>query len=274
VPVYCVLFFSFAFGVSIQIWIIYAASTFQWSLRSRYINCTRRRPTLNISMMNTDDNSSVPEEVFHTTLTVVDFHHDTSGSTRDVYVLGTHTTLSAAKAFALSALSHLGYQPDDFLEYTTRVNTPSEAWKHGDGVMVYATAPAGHEFLVGLDTKPNTESLPAGPDNTLLLPDGHDHLHYVIQNRTDYNQDKSGAYQITEIQGCYARRDDAWTAAKATLQADQEKFVQYDDRDDAESDSEWPFGEEVIVHAVAYTGEMYTVAVKTVSGAHKWHKKR
>lgn len=84
-------------------------------------------------------------------------------------------------------MSYLGYQLDDFSEYTTHVDIAPEAWKYGDGVIVYTKAPAGHEFLVGLDTKPNTESLPAGPDDTLLLLDGYDYLYYVLQNRTDYN---------------------------------------------------------------------------------------
>lgn len=224
-------------------------------------------------MDETDSDQSVPELLFHTTLTVVDFHSDTSGSTRDVYVLGTHTTISAAKAFALAALMHLGYQPEDFLEYATRLDTAPESWRHGDGVMVYAKAPRGHEFLVGLDTKPNTESLRGGPKDTVLLPEGHDHLHYVLQNRTDYNQDKSGAYQTTEIQGCYAKRADALAAAKATLAEDREEYAQYDEREDKDSDGEWPFGEEVVVHAVAQTGENYTVAVKTAPGAHKKHRK-
>jgi hypothetical protein len=224
-------------------------------------------------MAETNGNPSVPEQLFHTTLTVVDYHHDTSGSTRDVYVLGTHTTLPAAKAFALMALELLGYEPDDFEEYATRVDTAPEEWKHGDGVMVYAKAPRGHEFLVGLDTKPNTESLPAGPQDTLQLPAGHDHLHYVLQNRTDYNQDKSGAFQTTEIQGCYVSRDKALAAAKAALQEGRDEYAQYDDRDDAESESEWPFGEDVVVHAVAQTGENYTVAIKTAPGAHKKHGK-
>ncbi|KAK4151721.1 hypothetical protein C8A00DRAFT_35621 [Chaetomidium leptoderma] len=227
-------------------------------------------------MADTDDrNPSIPEQLFHTTLTVVDYHSDTSGSTRDVYVLGTHTTLPAAKAFSLMALELLGYQPDDFTHYATRVDTAPEEWKHGNGAMVYAKTPKGHEFLVGIDTKPNTESLPAGPNDTLLLPPhgGGDHLHYVLQNRTDYNQDKSGAFQTTEIQGCYARREHALAAAKATLQEDRDEYAQYDERDEAESEGEWPFGDEVVVHAVAQTGENFTVAVKTVPGAHKKHGK-
>jgi hypothetical protein len=224
-------------------------------------------------MAETNGNPSIPEQLFHTTLTVVDYHLDTSGSTRDVHVLGTHTSLPAAKAFALAALELLGYEPDDFEEYAARVDTPLEEWKHGDGVMVYAKAPKGHEFYVGLDTKPNTESLPAGPKDTLQLPEGHDHLHYVLQNRTDYNQDKSGAFQTTEIQGCYLRREHALAAAKTTLQEDREEYAQYDERDDEDSEGEWPFGDEVVVHAVAQTGDNYTVAVKTVPGAHQKHGK-
>jgi hypothetical protein len=225
-------------------------------------------------MSDASGNPSVPEVLFHTTLTVVDYHSDTSGSTRDVHVLGTHTTLPAAKAFALMALQLLGYDAGDFAEYTTRVDTPAEEWTHGDGVMVYAKAPKGQEFLVGLDTKPNTESLPAGPSgDTLLLPSPHDHLHYVLQNRTDFNQDRSGAYQTTEIQGCYVRKADAVAAAKATLEELREEFAQYDERGIDGSEAEWPFGEDVVIHAVAQTGENYTVAVKTVPGAHQRHGK-
>lgn len=224
-------------------------------------------------MTGTNGNKNVPELLHHTTLTVIDYHQDTSGSTRDVFVLGTHTTLAAAKAFAHAALGLLGYQPDDFTEYATRADTPPEEWPHGEGVLVYAKSPRRHEFLVGLDTKPNTESLPAGPGDTPDMPDGRKGLHYVLQNSTDYNQDKSGAYQTSEIRGCYVRRDDALAAAKAALRADRDEYAQYDERNSDESESEWPFGEDVVVHAVAQTGENYTVAVKTVPGAHKKHHK-
>lgn len=213
---------------------------------------------------------AVPEQLYHTVLTVVDYHHDTSGSTRETHVLGTHTNLPAAKRHALMALDSLGYHQDDFGDYVTHADVPAEEWTHGDGVMVYAKAPRGQEFLVALDTKPNTEALAAGDkeQGTLTLPDSEDdHLHYVLQNRTDYNQDKSGAYQTCEIQGCYASRDRALAAARTILQDSRMEYAQYDERDDIESEGGWPFGEDVVVHAVAQTGENYTVAVKTAPRA-------
>ncbi|KAH6637344.1 hypothetical protein F5144DRAFT_570301 [Chaetomium tenue] len=230
-------------------------------------------------MEDTNGTPSIPEQLYHTTLTVVDFHRDTSGSTRDTHVLGTHTSLPAAKAFALSALETLGYKPGDFNEYATRADYTGEAaegWPHGDHVMVYARGPAaGHELLVGLDTKPNTESLPAvgaehqdpSKKHTLRLPEGGDgRLHYVLQNRTDYTQDKRAAYQTAEIQGCYTRREDALAAARQTLQEDRDEYAQYDERREDQEEG-WPFGEDVIVHAVAQTGENYTVAVRATMQA-------
>lgn len=230
---------------------------------------------------------SIASQLFHTVLTIVDYHLDTSGFTRNVYVLGTHTTLPAAKALALSALEQLGYQPSDFTTYTTRTDLPpdsNEEWPHGSDVMVYAKTPRDQEFLVSLDTKPNTDSLPASSsgDDTVLLPEGstsNGHLHYVLLNRTDYSQDqgrdktKSGAFQETEIQGCYVNREAALAAAKKVLVEDigisRDEYAQYDERDDDDARLEggWPFGEDVYVHAVAQTGENYTVAVNTSVGA-------
>ncbi|KAK3312643.1 hypothetical protein B0H66DRAFT_378376 [Apodospora peruviana] len=217
---------------------------------------------------------TVPDQLYHTTLTVIDYHTDTSGSTRNVYVLGTHTTLMAAKEFSIKALHALHYEPDDFESYAVKTPENSESWSYGDGVIVFAKAPAGQEFLVGIDTKPNTESLPAGREEVPILPKGCTHLHYVMQNTTDYNQDKSGAYQSSEIEGCYVHRKDAIDAAKALLAADKGEFAQYDERDSIEEKGQWPFGEDVVVHAVAETGENYSVAVRTVPGAHEKYGKK
>jgi hypothetical protein len=228
------------------------------------------------------EEKNIPELLYHTTLTVIDYHVDTSGSTRGVYVLGTHTTLESAKAFSLTALQGLGYEEDDFAEYKARSKKLStdeeEDWPYGDGVLVYAKAPAGQEFLVSLDTKPNTENLledVASGNHVLKLPQGFGHLHYVLQTKIDYNQDKSGAFQTTEIEGCYVRRADALLAACVALaELDRESFSQYDERGDEKEAGDWPFGEDVVVHAVAETGENYSVCVRTVPGAHKRYRKK
>ncbi|KAJ4405434.1 hypothetical protein N0V85_004666 [Neurospora sp. IMI 360204] len=63
----------------------------------------------------------VPENLYHTTLTVIDHHATTSGAINNLHVLGTHTTLDDAKAFAYhDALRSLNYQPYDFSIYATR----------------------------------------------------------------------------------------------------------------------------------------------------------
>ncbi|KAI5462011.1 hypothetical protein BGZ63DRAFT_382802 [Mariannaea sp. PMI_226] len=211
---------------------------------------------------------TIPELLYHTTLTVIDYQQDPSGATRSVYVLGTHCTLEGAKAFATSALQELEYDTNDFAEIAVRSDEP---WKHGDGVQVFARAPAGQVFLIGIDTTPNNESLPASPDGALVLPEGAT-LHYVLQTTIDYNMDRTGSAQSTNIEGSYIRRADAWKAAQNCL--DKDNFVEYDVRDSEEMTGEWPFGEDVIVHAVAETGQNYVVAVRTVPGAHKRHAKK
>jgi hypothetical protein len=124
------------------------------------------------------------ELLYHTTLTVVDYHTDISGSTKTVYVLGTHATVEAAKKYAAKALHSLGYEPEDFA--VCEGHQPGSRWRHGDGVVVYAKAHNGQELTLGLLTTPNNESLIARPDGTLELPRGTHHLHYVLQNKVDY----------------------------------------------------------------------------------------
>lgn len=226
-------------------------------------------------MTSTEVAHGIPELLYHTTLTVIDYKDDTSGFTQTVYVLGTHSTLSAAKAFSKSALHELGYEPDDFTTYAVRGAEEENEWLHGDGVLVYAKAPAGHEFLVGIQTTSNNEELGATPEGGVFLAPEAD-LHYVLQTTVDYNKDRTGAAQATHVEGSYEHRADAIDAAKQSLVGEEVKksdFAQYDERDSIEEDSDWPFGEDVVVHAVAQTGENYTVAVRTVPGAHKKHAK-
>ncbi|GJN84169.1 hypothetical protein PLIIFM63780_007724 [Purpureocillium lilacinum] len=229
--------------------------------------------------------TEVPENLFHTVLTVVDLHNDPSGGTRSYYVLGTHGTLEAAKVYSTVALQELGFHRDDFDDYAARPApgagaaasastaavveqaVTAEAWPHGEGVLLFARAPAGHEFTIRIDTTPNNESLRARAGSTgsgggaLLLPDGARFLHYVLQTTVDYNVDRTGAAQTAEIEGAYVHRADAWTAAHRCL--DRDDYAEYDSRGDAEFLGEWPYGEDVVVHAVADTGQNFQVAVKT-----------
>ncbi|KAK4222384.1 hypothetical protein QBC38DRAFT_329441, partial [Podospora fimiseda] len=233
-----------------------------------------------------------PESLYHTTLSITSHYHSSSGgSTRSSYILGTHTDLPSARSFALSCLeSSLNYHPSDFQTFTTRLSySPSpdsddeDSWPYGENSLVYAVTRSGQEFLVGLETKPNHSSLRSGgPDGTPLLPktgSGCDHLHYVLQTTTYYDQATGSltdpdrdAFQTTEIEGCYVPRSEALDAARAALKKAREKgmFAQYDERDDDDGIGEktdgWPFGEDVVVHAVGEMGENYDVAVRTVPG--------
>ncbi|KIH87760.1 hypothetical protein SPBR_05255 [Sporothrix brasiliensis 5110] len=227
--------------------------------------------------------SGIPELLYHTTLTVLGKDGETAAPTRSVYVLGTHATVEAAKAFASKALQDLGYEPSDFVQYDVRDGTQPLA--HGDGVVVYAKAPAGQEFIVGLDTTPNDQGFLAGPDGTIQLsahPDNDGkrekdlarHLHYVLQTAIDYNAWVGDAFEKTDIEGCYVHRADAFAAAKKCLKGTGYDFAQYDQRDDLRETDEWPFGDDVLVHAVSQSGENFSVSVCTIPGAHKKHSKK
>ena len=93
------------------------------------------------------------------------------------------------------ALELLGYDADDFDEYTVRIDRTAEEWTFGDDVMMYAKTPNGQEFLVGPYSKPNNVSLRVASSGDSLLLGPNDYLHYVLQNRSDFNQDRSGADQ-------------------------------------------------------------------------------
>ena len=193
---------------------------------------------------------STPELLYHTTLTVVDYHADISESLQAVYVLGTHGTVAAAKQFAANALHTLGYEPEDFAVFEG--NQPQGPWRHGDGVVVYAQAFNGRELLIGLETTPNAAGFALRDNGALDLPHGSgSHLYYVLQSKTDYNRDRSGTAQTTEIEGCFIRRDDALRAAKECLVQSlgpKSEFAQYDERPDLGP------AEDVSVPAVQATG--------------------
>ncbi|KAH7169835.1 uncharacterized protein B0J16DRAFT_351638 [Fusarium flagelliforme] len=212
--------------------------------------------------------SNSPELLYHIILTVIDYHVDPSGAKRSTYVLGTHATLEAAKNSTFRVLDTMRYEPEDFVEYAVHSSSTGE-WGHGDGVLVYAKAPAGQVFLVSIQATPNDEKLPMDLNGGIFMPKGISSLHYVMQTTIDYNKDRTGCVQETQIEGTFIHRADAYAAARKLL--DPLDYADYDTPE--KMAGEWPFGEEVVAHAIAETGQNTIVEVKTVTGAHHKHGK-
>jgi hypothetical protein len=74
-------------------------------------------------------------------------------------------------------------------------------------------------------------------------------------------RDSFGSAQTAHIEGFYVHHADAFAAAQRCL--DPTQFVEYDMQGDPDVDH-WPFGEDVVVHAVSKTRQVQYVAVKKV----------
>ncbi|CAH0039311.1 unnamed protein product [Clonostachys rhizophaga] len=218
---------------------------------------------------NTIDDTFIPEFLYHTCLTVDEHDVQTLEDIPRLYVLGSHGTLEAAKKCAFKALATLGYEEADFALYQTRPHGVEE-WEHGNGTIVYAKAPTGQEFLVRIDTKLNIEDLPALPDGSLRLPRGTDHLHFIVQTQIKYTADRAIS---SEIQGAYLKRNDALEAAKWCLLDESSDpkvdYAQFEINNDLEPKADWPFGEDVLIHAVTHTGENYLISLVTPPSSYR-----
>ncbi|KAJ9419795.1 hypothetical protein FOXG_07174 [Fusarium oxysporum f. sp. lycopersici 4287] len=212
--------------------------------------------------------SNSSELLYHVILTVIDFHLDPSGAKRSIYILGTRTTLDSAKDSAFRVLHTLRYEPEDFIEYAEH-SSHTRDWAYGNGVLVYAKAPAGQVFQISIQATPNTEQLLGDSDGSIMLPQGIPSLYYVTQTIIDYNKDRTGCVQEMQIEGTFVHRADANNAARKLL--DPLDYAEYDTPDKMKG--EWPYGDDVVAHAVAETGENTTVEVKTVVDTHYKYEK-
>jgi len=215
---------------------------------------------------NVGNQNGTPELLYHVKRTIIDFARDNSGATQTTDVFGTFTSLAAAKAASRSVLPSEGYSKEDFEQYEE--NDVTEDWKYGEGVMIFAKALSGEEFEICVDTKPNVLRFKGNASGEV-----EGHLHYVIQTTIYYNNDSSGSIQTTEVEGTYPTRKAAREAAKNALLDDavkKESFARYEEID-AEKD-EWPYGDDVWVHAVAETGENFKISVKPQPHSHPHHE--
>jgi hypothetical protein len=216
-------------------------------------------------MTTSSADSTFSDHLYHVLCEATDFLRDKSGATRTVDVIGTYTYLPAAKSAARSCLTTLGYLPLEFALYEEK--TDAETWTHGDGVAVYAKAHAGQEFKVRLDTKPNAHDLKGNKEGEVV-----ELLYYVLQTRIDYNSDRVGGIQTTEVEGVHLLRKEAYDAAYTVLLDDaegitKESYEVYEEQDSYKG--EWPYGDDVLVHVVSVHGENFWVTVKEKLKTHQ-----
>lgn len=228
-----------------------------------------------MSSIDTDNISVLtPDVLFHTVLIMNDNLKGTSGPTHSMYILGTHDNLEAAKSYAIHSLRELDFIPDYFDEYFDRTNeglcSGNGDWVSDNGVQVFAPLPSGPVLTISIHATLNTESRAATPKGELILPGGAKFLHYVLH--TTINTDHTATVQTTKIEGTYVHRADAWSAAHKCLNRPQ--YIKYSDQSDADVWGHWPYGKEVVIHAVSTNGENHYVAVKVPVWADTAQKRR
>ncbi|GKU22588.1 unnamed protein product [Fusarium langsethiae] len=201
-----------------------------------------------------------PELLYHVLLTVINYHEDPSGARRSTYVVGTRGSIEFAKSSAYRVLNALRYTVDDFDEYSVHLSHQG-TWRYGEGVMVYARTPAGQTFLTSVQASPNDDQFFVRYDGNIMLPERISSLQYVLQTTIDYNKDRSGAEQDTQIEGTFLHQSEALTAARNLL--DPLDFEDYETPE--KMDGEWPYGDNVVAHAISECGLNIFVIMQTVS---------
>lgn len=206
-------------------------------------------------------NGDANENLYLIKLTAINLKKEPAGSAQDVSIKGTFTSLPAAKAFCKTLLTSLGYDKEFFPTYDVRSEYAGD-WPHGDGVQVYASVPDSEIFKVELETEPNKFGLKAEGEDGRILRE----LWHVLQVTIHYNIDRSGAKRDSTVEGSYETVQQARQAALAALldeDVTKENFAEYDEFKDQK---DWPYGEDVVVHAVGQSGENYLVKVLKTGG--------
>ncbi|KAJ9635078.1 hypothetical protein H2201_007678 [Coniosporium apollinis] len=196
----------------------------------------------------------VSEYLYHVVRTMIDYHHDPSGASQEITVNGTYTDLSAAKTAAKTALFDDGYEEEWFTTFD--IKGDPEEWTHGDGNIVYARAPEGEVFIVGIKTAPNMLEVEDSANHKI-----ESELYHVLQTTIHYSKDRSGGDRETEIPGTFTTYDAAKDFAATCLLDEEVTKDDFEEFDEFEGQDDWPYGSDVVVHAVGVNGDNSIVSV-------------
>jgi hypothetical protein len=198
------------------------------------------------------------ENLYHILLSISHVGRDPEAESEKNLVCGTYTLLPAAKAAAHRCLRDAGYEEEWFTELITREDEFPPAAKR-TGLMVYAKSQDQTTFSVCVLTTQNPWGYEGNEEGKVVLD-----LYHVVQTTIFYDLDESGQRRDTMIEGSFESFQEARNLAKTTLLNEEdgitkESYEEYDEAGDSETD--FGYGEDVIVHAVGGNGENFLVRV-------------
>ncbi|QKX63328.1 uncharacterized protein TRUGW13939_10498 [Talaromyces rugulosus] len=211
-------------------------------------------------------NAHIPEDLYHILLTTSHISKNPNNVVEKVRVLGSYTSLIAAKAAAHSCLYDAGYEEEFFKTYEINPGRAEKEQNERDsGVIIHASAADGTIFRVRIKNSPN-EALALTSD----LPDGRVSvpLYYVIQASVEYGGDDGSLVRDIDVEGAFASYAEARKFASTVLLSPEDgitkdSFAEYSEAGPDETDC--GYGENVIVHAASEYGTNYLVnVVKTL----------
>jgi hypothetical protein len=204
------------------------------------------------------DSNDDSELLYHILLTISNIKHDPTSEIQKVRVCGTYVYLDRAKAEAHRVLFEAGYEKEWFTTFNARRSDDSK-WFHGDGVIIYAVAPEGETFTVSIDTTTNVKKWKCAEDGRIEKP-----LFHLLETVVFYDKDASGELRETRVLSSHEKYQEARVAAQTALLSEEDgitprSWAEYDSLPLKETD--WEFGENVVVHAVGQGGENVILSV-------------
>ncbi|EEA25128.1 hypothetical protein TMatcc_006646 [Talaromyces marneffei ATCC 18224] len=204
-------------------------------------------------------NNGIPQ-LFHVLYISYHLQNDPNAVIQKLRVIGSYTSLDAAKTAAYSCLYDAGYSKSWFTQYDVHRDS-------NDGKVVTATGIDGTKFAVQILNSVIDGGVPQGASKlwNYSVEEKNQRvsteLFYVVQVKTRYDDEER---REINIEGTFLTYTAARDYAKVVLLSpadgiDAKSYAEYDEAEPDQHDC--GFGANVIVHAVGEHGENFLVSV-------------